>query len=279
MRSKILLIVFCFMSLISKVWGQSYKTPHLMQYQSVLTDPAGVPVADGMHSVRFRLLSNDSRILFQEEQNLESHNGVISTMVGSANSLDMSMLDPSDAKRLGVQFVGGGPEKLFEITSVPYSLYAEQAFRLADGGISAQGVVWGGGHLLHSAGRDMEHIINDFDRAISGIAANPSPSASPDVSSIFPQVVAMGRVQVNSNADAALLPGAYNTARSGIGGMQAGFGGDPVNKVAVYFSTPLSLPYVVQLTPVGQQPSMYLVEYNENRFVTPVGSFNFVVFK
>lgn len=105
--------------------------PKVINFQSVLADPAGVSLADGLHKVNFRIVTADGQEIYQESQTLESVHGVVSAMIGDGNDLDWELLRPNPPKFLGVQVEGQGPETLLEIVSVPYSFYAQEAFSVS----------------------------------------------------------------------------------------------------------------------------------------------------
>ncbi|MDZ4224427.1 MAG: hypothetical protein U1D33_00825, partial [bacterium] len=95
------------------------KIPHLINFQSALTDPAGNPLSDGKYNVLFRFLDVSGNSLYEEWQNLESQDGTVSAMVGSQNDLSLALLSPASVKFLSVQVEGQGPEIRMEIASVP----------------------------------------------------------------------------------------------------------------------------------------------------------------
>ena len=116
------------------------KIPHLINFQSVLTDPAGNPLPNGRHNVLFRLLDASGNSLYEERQNLESQDGAVSAMVGSQNDLSLNLVSPASIKFLSVQVEGQGPETRMEIVSVPYAYYAEQALTAAPKSIGTEAI-------------------------------------------------------------------------------------------------------------------------------------------
>jgi len=120
--------------------AQDVTVPHLINFQSVLTDAAGVPLSDGLYDISFRIVDPSGVELYQETQALETYKGVASAMVGAAGELDLSLLDPSTPRFLGVQVQGNGPETLLEIVTVPYSMFAEQALNVAPESIGTEAI-------------------------------------------------------------------------------------------------------------------------------------------
>ncbi|MDP2600873.1 MAG: hypothetical protein Q8P84_09120, partial [Deltaproteobacteria bacterium] len=116
------------------------KIPHLINFQSALTDPAGNPLSDGKYNVLFRFLDVSGNSLYEEWQNLESQDGTVSAMVGSQNDLSLALLSPASVKFLSVQVEGQGPEIRMEIASVPYAYYAEEALAVAPLSIGTESI-------------------------------------------------------------------------------------------------------------------------------------------
>ena len=87
--------VICSLSFTqSPLFAQVPQIPHLINFQSVLTDAAGVPLPNGVRSAHFRILDSAGAELYQETQNVESVQGVISAMVGSQGELNPELLIP-----------------------------------------------------------------------------------------------------------------------------------------------------------------------------------------
>lgn len=132
--------LFVFLSWEGSLWSQQIKVPHLINYQSVLTDPAGNPLPNGIYNVLFRIVDAQGNELYQERQNLETFEGVVSAMVGGAGDFSLEKLDPTIPKFLEVQVEGEGPKSVLEIVSVPYSLYSEQALSVAPESIKTESI-------------------------------------------------------------------------------------------------------------------------------------------
>ena len=96
--------------------------PKTMSYQGILTDIAGVPVADGTFSLTFRLYdaATNGTELWKETQNIDVKNGIFNAVLGSINSLNL----PCDIPYwLGIT-LGQDAEMIprIALTASPYSL-------------------------------------------------------------------------------------------------------------------------------------------------------------
>lgn len=179
-------------------WGlaahaQTTPLPHLINFQSVLTDTAGVPLFDGLYDVVFRVVDANGEVNYQETQKLETVSGVVSAMVGAQGDMGPAIFDPISPKFLEVEVLGNGPAKTMEIVTVPYSLFAEQALNVAPQSIGAEaiqpgsitrellseallsdleGTPAGAGEVgveasfLYSRGTTVQTVLKDLDTAI-----------------------------------------------------------------------------------------------------------------
>ena len=71
----------------------SAQVPAKMSYQGVLTDGSGAPVADGNHSLVFKLysVSTAGSALWTETQaTVNTTNGVLSVVLGSVTSINIA---------------------------------------------------------------------------------------------------------------------------------------------------------------------------------------------
>ncbi len=100
------------------------QVPTVLGYQAALTDPGGSPVADGNHTVVFRLydVSQGGSPLWSETQLVAVSNGVFSTVLGTQTPLTLPFDRPY---WLGVS-LDGGPEMAprRRLTAAAYSLTA-----------------------------------------------------------------------------------------------------------------------------------------------------------
>jgi len=122
--------VFFFTSLLLYflLLSSSYaQIPHLINYQGKLTDTNGNPVADGNHSVTFRIYDADAggNLLWEETQSILIQKGLFSCLLGGVTNLDLAFDKPywlaikvgSDAEMTPRQ----------QITSSGYAIRAERA--------------------------------------------------------------------------------------------------------------------------------------------------------
>lgn len=123
--------------------AQAPAVPHLINFQSILADAAGLPLADGLYDVDFKIVDADGSLLYQETQKLETVNGVASAMVGAQGEMDLAKLEPTRTKFLEVEVIGRSPTRKMEIVTVPYSLYAEQSLGVVPKGIGTEAIQTG----------------------------------------------------------------------------------------------------------------------------------------
>lgn len=157
--------------------------PHRINFQSILTDPAGNPLPDGKYNVSFRLLDLQGVSLYEEWQNLESNGGIVSAMIGSQNELELSLLSPASIHFLETAVEGSGPPIRMEIVSVPYAYYAEEALKVAPLGVGTKAIqpksitadlladdvlknLGMEGNFIYSRGVSVQGAIKDLDTAI-----------------------------------------------------------------------------------------------------------------
>lgn len=137
---KLFKFVVFLLLMAAPLFAQTPQVPRLINFQSVLTDPAGNPLLSGLYTVYFRILGPEGEELYQESQSLETEAGAVSTMVGAQGNLLPEIFDPNRPHFLGVQIEGQGPEKQMEIATVPYSFYAERALGVAPQSITAEAI-------------------------------------------------------------------------------------------------------------------------------------------
>jgi len=100
--------------------------PHLINYQGKLTDTGGNPVADGNHSVTFRIYDADAggTLLWEETQSTLIQKGIFSCLLGGVTNLDLPFDEPY---WLAVKV--GNDEEMTprqQITSAGYAIRAEK---------------------------------------------------------------------------------------------------------------------------------------------------------
>ena len=129
----------------------SAQVPTKMSYQGVLTDGSGAPVADGNHSLVFKLysVSTAGSALWTETQgSVNTTNGVLSVVLGSVTPIGIAF---DGALWLGIEVDGGGElTPRIELTTSPYSFQAKSvdddavtSAKIADGTIVSADVAGG----------------------------------------------------------------------------------------------------------------------------------------
>ena len=104
-----------------------------MSYQGLLTDAAGIPVADGPVDLTFKLYdaATDGTLLWEETQEVDVANGLFNVILGSSNPLNLAFDKPY---WLG-STIGTDTElqPRTALTSSPYSLNSQTAGNTGDG--------------------------------------------------------------------------------------------------------------------------------------------------
>lgn len=325
--------------------GLPPSVPHLINFQSVLTDIGGVPLADGFHNVQFRLLNIEKEPIYTETQNLESVGGVVSAMIGAQDDMGMDKFAPDQAKFLGVKGEGSAPETLLEIVSVPYSIYAEQALTVADTvtqnilsmitpEVLPQSVVYADqlssptasanigittNNFTYSIGSNVQGVLKDLDTAISIVKSDLQGQIAAGDAALQNQIVAGdtatktyvdtkitetrayidSKTAVDPSGNVYTPPSEIKASGivkvSGSASLSSGYnvsGASGGNSVTVQFSSSVSPPYIVLVTPIDSASntngllyvhdmtsSSFVVDHTWQGFSIPVASFNFVVFK
>ncbi|MGE5693570.1 MAG: hypothetical protein ACM3YF_07315 [Candidatus Zixiibacteriota bacterium] len=97
--------------------------PDLVNFQGVLRDTAGNPVADGSYSVTFRLYDTPigGGLVWEETQSVTTSDGLFNVLLGSIQSLEETLFNSPD-RYLAVR-VGTDPETTprTRLVTVPYS--------------------------------------------------------------------------------------------------------------------------------------------------------------
>ena len=142
--------------------------PHLINFQSVLTDDGGNSIADGSHTINFQILDAGEQPLYEEKQTVESIAGVVSAIVGNGNTLTdgaatggiyLEEITPDKARFLKVT-VDNLPPQTLQITSVPFSMYSEEALTVAPGAITSSALAPKSVKLEHLADGVLEEIYS-----------------------------------------------------------------------------------------------------------------------
>src|SRR3989338_3931684 len=92
----IILSAFLLWTMDSGLWTSYADITHLINYQGKLTDTAGKPVTDGIHSITFRIYDVESggSFLWEETQSVSVSKGIFSVMLGGVTALNLAFDKP-----------------------------------------------------------------------------------------------------------------------------------------------------------------------------------------
>jgi len=114
-------------------------TPTAMNFQGLLADTSGVPVADGSYSVTFRIYDdpNAGSTVWSESQSVVTTDGLFNVVLGSISAIQNAVFAGS-FRYLGVQ-VGANPEMAprTRLVTVPYAFRTGSVDGSAGGYISS----------------------------------------------------------------------------------------------------------------------------------------------
>ena len=139
--------VFCLIASLAvfaqgvSAWGR--QVPEVLLFQSSLYDDGGNPVPDGPVDLMMRVLDEAGGVLYEERQTPDAIRGQISVLLGNGISasgaptggIPSSVLDTEEARYIEAEVAGQPSSVPMEIASVPYALYANEANRVAEGGV------------------------------------------------------------------------------------------------------------------------------------------------
>lgn len=150
--------------------------PQLINYQGLLTDNGGVPVADGDYSVVFTIYDNPTAgaAVWTETQLVTTSDGVFAVLLGAINPVAHTVFSDS-ARYLGVA-VSGDPELIprVKLVSAPYALRSATVDG-ADGGQLSGSLSW----TEELATLDDEPMMYVFDPAPAGSVSRKIFTRSP----------------------------------------------------------------------------------------------------
>ena len=158
-----LLLAFFFSAHMNVAHAADASVPLLLQYQGLLTDGGGNPLASGAVSLEFRITDAAHQPLYREIQAVNVNNGVVSTLIGNGTDprtggvttgLRPEMLSPIIPHYLEVWRDGALADDPMEIVSVPYALWSDTATHVAPGSIDAT--------ALAAGAIEMSHLAPDF---------------------------------------------------------------------------------------------------------------------
>jgi hypothetical protein len=149
--------------------------PRLINYQGMLTTPAGSPVTDGQYNLTFKIYgseSGDDSLWWEHHSGVQVTDGLFDVILGSISSIPSSAFEDS-LRYLGIQ-VGTDPELTprIRLTSVSYAYRA----LVADSAVVAVSAPTGGGWVDDG---NVVRLVTDSDNVGIGTA---SPSTKLDVS-------------------------------------------------------------------------------------------------
>ncbi|MBI4367113.1 MAG: hypothetical protein HY543_09870, partial [Deltaproteobacteria bacterium] len=147
--------------------------PLYLNYQSLLLDPGGQPIANGPVELTFRITDADHATLYEETQVVESENGVIAALIGNTqpSGLTMDLFAPGTPRLLEVSRGGELTSGPMEIVSVPYALWSN---RVAPGGVDADTIADGAVEIRHFS----DGLIGDLAAKLLDTEALTPPSSA-----------------------------------------------------------------------------------------------------
>lgn len=124
--------------------AQQSGAPSYLAYQSFIFDESGDPIADGEISATVQITDDAGAVLYEEKQTPNAIHGQISMVIGSGVDSNGAVTGgvPFDIFNLGlpryvtVVVEGLPPFTAMEVTSIPYSIFAQRANSVADGSIT-----------------------------------------------------------------------------------------------------------------------------------------------
>ena len=175
----ILVVCVTILSTLPAIAGET-SVPHFLNYQSLLYDDGGNLIPDGQANIIFRIVDANGNVLFDEYQTVNVVDGYVSAIVGNgvdANNAPIGgipegVLSPEESRYLEVTVDNYPPEGLMEIVSVPYSIYAEKAFTVADGSIDEKAIKNGSIKMTHLTDDLVEQLASEMETA--GMVATPT---------------------------------------------------------------------------------------------------------
>jgi len=125
MKRIILMSVGLMVLLAATIWAA---VPQLINFQDILRDGSGNPVANNNYSVRFRIYDdpNAGNVLWSESTSVSTNNGLFSVLLGALTPVPDTAFNNPD-RWLGIK-VGGDAEMTprQKLTSVGYTFRTEQ---------------------------------------------------------------------------------------------------------------------------------------------------------
>jgi len=171
----ILVAAGCGLMAIPAVFAQSSTSPRIINYQGLITDAGGQPVAEGNHTVTFRLYdaTTGGTPLWTETHTVRTFAGVFDVMLGSQTAIGAIF----DRPMWMAIAVDGGVEMTprLALVSVPMALHTNIADSVSVVGPMTTGVVrsvnGGDGHLV---------IVGDGGTTVTSSGDTVTVSSRPD---------------------------------------------------------------------------------------------------
>jgi len=137
--------------IVTSVAFSEESVPKFLNYQSLLYDDGGNLLPTGQTGMTFRIVDQDRNVLYEEYQTLDVVYGAVSAVVGNGldennaptGGIPFEILAPTGSKFLEVQTDNYPMEGPYEIVSVPYALYSDKAYNVADGSIKSESLADG----------------------------------------------------------------------------------------------------------------------------------------
>ena len=151
-RIHIQVFIFLMLAMVSQAQITS-QIPQLINYQGLLTDSAGIPLADSTYSVTFRMHNEPSFgiTLWSETQNVATTNGIFSVILGSISPISTDVFYDS------VKYLGVSVEPFSELlprTRLAATPYAYNSYRVSTIDGSSGGQVSGNIEIIPASTPD-----------------------------------------------------------------------------------------------------------------------------
>jgi len=148
---KVALFIAVIMLISTALLSAEESVPKFLNYQSLLYDDGGNLLPTGQTGMTFRIVDQDRNVLYEEYQTLDVVYGAVSAVVGNGldennaptGGIPFEILAPTGSKFLEVQTDNYPMEGPYEIVSVPYSIYSDKAYSVADGSIKSESLADG----------------------------------------------------------------------------------------------------------------------------------------
>jgi len=163
MTTRILLLISVILAVAAVPDKTTAALPPTLSYQGVLTDLAGVPLADGTYNLTVRLYGQSAggAALWQESQSVDLVGGVFSTVLGATSPPTLGTIDFDQQLWLGLEVdTDGEMTPRTALTATPYSFIAGDlgdgvALRSLNGLTDDVNLLAGSGVTISPIGNDL----------------------------------------------------------------------------------------------------------------------------